>query len=161
MTQALYHLACNFEWQKELREEVEEVVRANGWSKAAMGKMRKIDSFLREQQRYTGLGVRECLYTDSEEGGGTWLTLHMQLRCRAMRSSHSRSPMVYMFPRELSLHVLSMIRTTMRRTMPIPTPLTHGTRYSQSLFRRHSDQFTSGASLPCAMKTGRVQSINL
>ena len=139
MTQALYHLACNFEWQTELREEVEEVVRANGWSKAAMGKMRKIDSFLREQQRYTGLGVRECLYTDLAEGSGSWLTPHMQLRCRAMRSSYSHSLMVYMYPRELSLHVLSMIRTTMRRTMPIPTPLTHGTRYSQSLFRRHSD----------------------
>ena len=158
MTQALYHLACNFEWQKELREEVEEVVRANGWSKAAMGKMRKIDSFLREQQRYIGLGFRECLYTVFS---GTWLTPHMQLRCRVMRSSLSRSPMVYMFPRELSLHVLSMIRTTMRRTMPIPTPLTHGAIYSQSLLGRHSDQFTSGASLPCAMKTGRVQSINL
>ena len=161
MTQALYHLACNFEWQKELREEVEEVVRANGWSKAAMGKMRKIDSFLREQQRYTGLGVRECLYTDLAEGSGSWLTPHMQLRCRAMRSSYSHSLMVYMYPRELSLHVLSMIRTTMRRTMPIPTPLTHGAIYSQSLLGRHSDQFTSGASLPCAMKTGRVQSINL
>lgn len=59
MTQALYHLASHSEWQRELREEVEEVVRAEGWSKAAMGKMRKIDSFLREQQRYTGLGVRE------------------------------------------------------------------------------------------------------
>ncbi|VDC00309.1 unnamed protein product [Peniophora sp. CBMAI 1063] len=57
MTQALYHLASHTEWQKELREEVEEIVRANGWSKASMGKMRKIDSFLREQQRYAGLGV--------------------------------------------------------------------------------------------------------
>ncbi|KZV74005.1 cytochrome P450 [Peniophora sp. CONT] len=57
MTQALYHLAGHPEWQKELRDEVEEVVRAEGWSKAAMGKMRKIDSFFREQQRYAGLGV--------------------------------------------------------------------------------------------------------
>ncbi|KZV74004.1 cytochrome P450 [Peniophora sp. CONT] len=57
MTQALYHLASHPEWQIELREEVEEVVRAEGWTKAAMGKMRKIDSFFREQQRYIGLVV--------------------------------------------------------------------------------------------------------
>ncbi|KZV65871.1 cytochrome P450 [Peniophora sp. CONT] len=57
MSQALYRLASNPEWQMELRAEVEEVVQAHGFSKVSIGKMRKIDSFLREQQRCEGLGV--------------------------------------------------------------------------------------------------------
>lgn len=38
-----------------MREEVEEVVREEGWSKISLGKMRKVDSFLRESQRFNGL----------------------------------------------------------------------------------------------------------
>lgn len=38
-----------------LREEVEGVVKEHGWSKITMGKMRKLDSFMRESQRVNGI----------------------------------------------------------------------------------------------------------
>lgn len=58
-THALFHLAENPEYAQPMREEVEAIVREEGWTKASMGKMRKIDSFLRESQRFNGLGASE------------------------------------------------------------------------------------------------------
>ncbi|KIJ66616.1 hypothetical protein HYDPIDRAFT_109704 [Hydnomerulius pinastri MD-312] len=55
-TQALYNLAANPEYIQPLREEVESIVEKEGWSKGAMTKMRKIDSFLKESQRFEGIG---------------------------------------------------------------------------------------------------------
>ena len=57
MTHALYHLAASPEYQQLLREEVEPLVSAEGWSKATMGKMRKLDSFMKESQRYNGISL--------------------------------------------------------------------------------------------------------
>ncbi|KAJ3478574.1 hypothetical protein NLI96_g9659 [Meripilus lineatus] len=54
---ALYHLAQNPEYALPLRQEVESVVAEEGWTKNAMQKMRKVDSFLRECQRYHSLGL--------------------------------------------------------------------------------------------------------
>ncbi|OBZ73434.1 Ent-kaurene oxidase [Grifola frondosa] len=51
-TQALYYLAANPEFVGPLREEVDAIISTDGWSKAAMDKMRKIDSFLKESQRF-------------------------------------------------------------------------------------------------------------
>ena len=42
-----------------MREEVEKVVKSDGWTKLAMQKMRKVDSFMKESQRYNGLGARK------------------------------------------------------------------------------------------------------
>ncbi|KAJ3480751.1 hypothetical protein NLI96_g8124 [Meripilus lineatus] len=53
---ALYRLAANPEYLAPMRDEVESIVKSEGWTKAAMQKMRKVDSFLRECQRYYGLG---------------------------------------------------------------------------------------------------------
>lgn len=42
-----------------MREEVEAVLAdEGGWSKVALQKMRKVDSFLKECQRFEGLGAR-------------------------------------------------------------------------------------------------------
>ena len=82
----MYHLAPHPEWQKEMREEVEEVVRAHGWSKAAMGKMRKLDSFLREQQRYDGLGIRELSYL--RYSNDIQPNRRLQSRCHDMLCGH-------------------------------------------------------------------------
>ena len=60
-THALFHLASNPTWAHELREEIEEVVAECGWDKDALGKMRKLDSFLRESMRLNGLGSRTSL----------------------------------------------------------------------------------------------------
>jgi hypothetical protein len=40
-----------------LRSEVKRVVFEEGWTKEALGNMHQIDSFLRESQRMTGLGL--------------------------------------------------------------------------------------------------------
>jgi hypothetical protein len=51
----LYDLAVHPEYVKEMREEADAVIEEHGWTKAAMQKMRKIDSFLKESQRVNGL----------------------------------------------------------------------------------------------------------
>ncbi|KAI0071573.1 cytochrome P450 [Panus rudis PR-1116 ss-1] len=54
-THAIYHLAANPDYMQPLREEVEAVIKEEGWTKAAMQKLRKVDSFLRESQRMNGI----------------------------------------------------------------------------------------------------------
>ncbi|KAG9310148.1 cytochrome P450 [Chiua virens] len=56
-TQALFFLAANPQYIQPLREEVESIVEKEGWSKASLGKMRKIDSFMKESQRLIGNGT--------------------------------------------------------------------------------------------------------
>ena len=58
ITHALYRLLSNPEYIEPLRQEVEAVVAEEGWTKAAMDKMHKIDSFLRESQRLDGITLR-------------------------------------------------------------------------------------------------------
>ncbi|KAG9310147.1 cytochrome P450 [Chiua virens] len=53
---ALFFLAENPQYLQPLREEVESIVEKEGWSKTSLGKMRKIDSFLKETQRLVGIG---------------------------------------------------------------------------------------------------------
>jgi hypothetical protein len=52
---AILHLATNPEYILPLRQEVAEVVAQHGWTKAALSKMRKVDSFLKESSRYEGI----------------------------------------------------------------------------------------------------------
>lgn len=53
-TQALYDLAARPEYMQPLRDEVESVVQREGWTKAAVGQMHKVDSFIRESMRHNG-----------------------------------------------------------------------------------------------------------
>ncbi|KAJ6631929.1 cytochrome P450, partial [Mycena sp. CBHHK59/15] len=55
--QALLDLAAYPSYIEPLRDEVESVIKGEGWTKAALGDMHKIDSFLRESQRFNGLGI--------------------------------------------------------------------------------------------------------
>ncbi|CAL1709887.1 unnamed protein product [Somion occarium] len=55
LTHALYQLAANPQYVKPLRDEIESVLKEEGWSKNAMNKMRKLDSFIRESQRVHGI----------------------------------------------------------------------------------------------------------
>ncbi|KAF9237102.1 cytochrome P450 [Melanogaster broomeanus] len=57
-TQALCNLAANPQYIQPLREEVESIVKTEGWSRGSLAKMRKIDSFLKESQRMEGI---DCL----------------------------------------------------------------------------------------------------
>ena len=54
----MYRLLANPEYMEPLRHEVEVAVAEEGWTKAGLDKMYKIDSFLRETQRLDGLGDR-------------------------------------------------------------------------------------------------------
>ncbi|KAJ7621337.1 cytochrome P450 [Roridomyces roridus] len=57
-TQALYHLAAEPRYVAPLREEVEAALsQENGWSKATLGRCCKLDSFLRESQRFNGVSA--------------------------------------------------------------------------------------------------------
>jgi Cytochrome P450 len=51
----LYRLLANPEYTEPLREEVNTVIKEEGWTKAGIDRMYKIDSFLRETQRLDGL----------------------------------------------------------------------------------------------------------
>jgi len=54
----LYRLLANPEYIEPLREEADAVIKEEGWTKAGIDKMYKIDSFLRETQRLDGLIIR-------------------------------------------------------------------------------------------------------
>jgi hypothetical protein len=56
-TRVLYRLLASPEYIEPLRREVEAVIAEEGWTKAGMDKMHKIDSFLRETQRFDALGI--------------------------------------------------------------------------------------------------------
>jgi hypothetical protein len=57
LTQTLYYIAENPLYADAMRDEVEKIVAVEGWTKAAMGKMRKVDSFIKEAQRMDGLSA--------------------------------------------------------------------------------------------------------
>lgn len=61
LTHSLYDLAIHPEYVDEMREEARAAVEEYGWSKAAMQKMRKIDSFMKESLRLNSTGSREFL----------------------------------------------------------------------------------------------------
>jgi len=56
-TNALYLIATYPQYVQPLREEIEAVIKEEGWTKAAMNNLRKVDSFIKEAQRYMGLGA--------------------------------------------------------------------------------------------------------
>ncbi|KAF5349711.1 hypothetical protein D9756_008946 [Leucocoprinus leucothites] len=56
LTQCLYDLAIHPEYVEEMREEAINAVAEHGWSKIAMTKMRKVDSFMKEALRLNSVG---------------------------------------------------------------------------------------------------------
>jgi hypothetical protein len=57
----LYHLAASPEYAEPLRGEVQSAVEEHGWTKAALDYMPKLDSFVKESQRFNGVGVGTLL----------------------------------------------------------------------------------------------------
>jgi len=56
-THALYWLAASPQYVPELRQEVDSAVREYGWTKDAINDMLKVDSFIKESMRITGLSA--------------------------------------------------------------------------------------------------------
>lgn len=52
---ALFDLASRPEYIEPIREEIESIIAEEGWSKSSVMKMRKLESFLKESQRYSQL----------------------------------------------------------------------------------------------------------
>lgn len=48
---ALFDLCANPEYAQPIREEIEQVIGEDGWTMAGIGKLRKLDSFMKESQR--------------------------------------------------------------------------------------------------------------
>ncbi|EKM83206.1 hypothetical protein AGABI1DRAFT_35198, partial [Agaricus bisporus var. burnettii JB137-S8] len=92
LTQALYDLVIHPEYTEELREEIASVVGEDGWTKTALQKMRKLDSFLKESHRLNTVSeflmVRQSLksYTLSD---GTIIPpgVHVGIASGAMNKS--------------------------------------------------------------------------
>jgi cytochrome P450 len=57
LTQVLCRLVSNPEYLEALRQEADAVLAEEGWTKAGIDKMRKLDSFVRETQRMDVLVV--------------------------------------------------------------------------------------------------------
>lgn len=53
----MLYLAEHAECIAPIREEIEAVIAQEGYSKAAMAKFRKLDSLLKEFQRFQGMGL--------------------------------------------------------------------------------------------------------
>jgi cytochrome P450 len=60
LAHALYHLAARPEWADPLRAEAADVLGAGAWTKAAMARLVRMDSFLRESARVSTLNGRAC-----------------------------------------------------------------------------------------------------
>jgi len=75
-TQALFSLAARPQYIQPIREEVERVIAEDGWSKLAMTKMRKLDSFLKENFRFDSiseLSITRKAVVDYTLSDGTFL----------------------------------------------------------------------------------------
>ncbi|KAK1225931.1 hypothetical protein PQX77_011130 [Marasmius sp. AFHP31] len=73
-THGLINLASHPEYIEPLRREIEACIKKDGWSKAAMGKMRMLDSFLKESQRVSSaaaVGIRRLALNDFVFSNGT------------------------------------------------------------------------------------------
>ncbi|KAF7777858.1 hypothetical protein Agabi119p4_3930 [Agaricus bisporus var. burnettii] len=76
LTNALYDLAIHPEYVKLMREEIEAIISEDGWTKFAMQRMRKVDTFLKESQRLNTLehvGMFRKVMKDYTLSGGTVL----------------------------------------------------------------------------------------
>jgi cytochrome P450 len=71
---AFYYLATFPEYMQPLREEVEEAVKSEGWTKPALDQMHKLDSFIKESLRLHSimiLGLRRVALNDFTFSDGT------------------------------------------------------------------------------------------
>ncbi|KAF8637705.1 hypothetical protein AX16_010780 [Volvariella volvacea WC 439] len=84
-THILYDIASRPEYVEPLREEIQDVIDKEGWTKAAMDKMNKLDSFIRESQRISGTGalvmVRKALKDFTFSDGTTVPAGHFAAVC--------------------------------------------------------------------------------
>ncbi|OSC97933.1 cytochrome P450 [Trametes coccinea BRFM310] len=89
-THALYNLAANPQYIQPLREEVERIIAEEGWTKTSLGKMYKVDSFLKESMRLADgslLNVFRKALKDVTLSDGTFIP-RGTLVCAAAMTAH-------------------------------------------------------------------------
>ncbi|KAK0212143.1 cytochrome P450 [Desarmillaria ectypa] len=90
-TTALYTLATHPEYVETLRTEVESVIKEEGCTKAAMGKMDQLDSFLKEAQRVYGSvgvsGMRRVARSDFVFSDGTVIPAGNEIAVAALATN--------------------------------------------------------------------------
>ena len=63
LTSAIYFLAANSHLAESLRVEINDCLeQEGGWTKASLGKMHLVDSFLKESGRKLGVGASEWIH---------------------------------------------------------------------------------------------------
>ncbi|KAF5713247.1 ent-kaurene oxidase [Fusarium mundagurra] len=62
MTHAMYDLCAHPEYIEPLRDEVKGVVGASGWDKTALNRLHRLDSFLKESQRFNPVFLCKSLF---------------------------------------------------------------------------------------------------
>ncbi|KAF8209559.1 cytochrome P450, partial [Mycena galopus ATCC 62051] len=91
-TQALFDLTTHPEHLLPMREEAEHVVAKEGWTKAALNSMVKIDSFHRESQRLNGNGpvamIRKVVSKDGFRFSDGTVLPNGSFVCAAARAIH-------------------------------------------------------------------------
>ena len=93
-THALYDLAAHPEWLIPLREEIEPIIAAEGWTRAAFGKMRKLDSLLKESQRFHGVNlvsVTRITLKDMTLSNGTFIPKNTLIAAAAHPTHHDEA----------------------------------------------------------------------
>lgn len=62
-THVLYFIATKPEYVGPLREEIEAVIAEEGWTRGAIGRCHKLDSFIKETMRLRGADDRTIFYS--------------------------------------------------------------------------------------------------
>ncbi|XP_006456956.1 hypothetical protein AGABI2DRAFT_78683, partial [Agaricus bisporus var. bisporus H97] len=82
LSHVLFSLASYTSYIKPLREEISTIVEAEGWTKSAFDKMRKLDSFIKETQRVHGCsaaGEGRLTMSDYRFSDGTFIPKGTQI----------------------------------------------------------------------------------
>ncbi|KAH9942848.1 cytochrome P450 [Amylocystis lapponica] len=111
ITYALYHLVANPEYMQPLREEVEDTLRDNGWTKDSLTKMTRLDSFMRESQRVNGtscVSVTCMVLQDITLSNGICIPAGTFVAADAIGAHHSGEK--YADPREFDPFRFSSLR---------------------------------------------------
>ncbi|KAF4619512.1 hypothetical protein D9613_005419 [Agrocybe pediades] len=97
-THILYDLATYPEYVAPMREEVESIIAAEGWTKASVDNMHKVDSFVKESQRIAigGLMMRRKVKRDFTFSNGITIPagthLAVATNCIHMDENHYKEP---------------------------------------------------------------------
>ncbi|KAK1234747.1 hypothetical protein PQX77_002041 [Marasmius sp. AFHP31] len=126
-THALYLLAANTHLIAPLRNEVETVIKKEGWTKTAMVQLRLLDSFLKESQRREGtfiVGMGRETLKDFHFSDGTVVPAGIVIEAALYETHHNEE--TYSDPHNFIPSRFSDMRARegegMKHQMVTPTP---------------------------------------